>query len=110
VEIFFRSARLHRVCNSEALLLRTFGRDNGRRIRRRLAVLEAAGSLADVPPTPPERCHALKGDLRGCFAVDVLQPFRIVFSAADVLGRVLAARVAAYRVTSILVIDIRDYH
>lgn len=110
MEIFFRTAKLHRICNDGLLLVRTYGRENGARIRRRLAVLEAANTLADVSTAPPERCHSLKGDLACCFAVDVFQPFRIIFTAADRLGRVVARRLALHRVSAILVIDIRDYH
>ena len=109
MELFFKTARLQKVCNSGALLLKTYGVDNSRRIRKRLAVLEAATSLADVPTIPPERCHALKGPFAGCFAVDVLQPYRILFSPAHEL-RAQSARVQPHKVTAILILEIVDYH
>lgn len=110
MEIFFKTAKLQKICNSGPLLLKAYGRDNGKRIRRRLAVLEGASCLADVPTMPPERCHPLKGTFAGCFAVDVLQPHRIVFAPADDLRAVRGAKLQPHRVTAILILEIVDYH
>lgn len=110
VEISFKTAKLAKVCNSRALLLRTYGRDNGHRIALRLTVLAAAESLRDVAGTPPERCHALKGDLAGCFAVDVLQPYRIVFTPTDPALAARGPRLSRAKVTAITLLAIVDYH
>lgn len=64
-------------------MVRTFGKACTTKLKRRLAVLEAAESLADVPKQRPERCHALHADRQGQFAVDVEHPFRLVFEPAD---------------------------
>lgn len=108
VEISFKTAKLQKVCNSAALLQKTYGRENAVRIRRRLAVLEAASCLSDVPVLPPERCHALLGSRAGCFAVDVLQPYRIIFEPFGLAsGR---ARINRKSVLAITILDIIDYH
>ncbi len=109
VDIFFKTAKLMRICNSAALLQAAYGQENAGRIRRRLFVLQAAPTLAEVPKLPPERCHALKGDLLGYYAVDALHPFRIFFTPlTPPSGRTSAERLRV--VTAITIHDILDYH
>ncbi|MFO0640300.1 MAG: hypothetical protein U0183_13860 [Polyangiaceae bacterium] len=109
VEIFFKTAKLMKVCNNAALLQAAYGQENARRIRHRLFVLQSMRTLAEVPKLPPERCHALKGDLLGYYAVDVLHPFRIVFTPlTPACGRTSAERLRV--VTAITIHDILDYH
>lgn len=108
MEISFKTSKLQKMCNSAALLQKTYGRENAVRIRRRLAVLEAASCLSDVPVLPPERCHALVGPLAGCFAVDVLQPYRIVFAPFGLASP--RARINRKDVVAISIVDIIDYH
>jgi mRNA-degrading endonuclease YafQ of YafQ-DinJ toxin-antitoxin module len=46
-------------------------------ILKALSVLQAANTLAEVPPS--YRPHPLKGMYKGCFAVDVDKVHRIIF-------------------------------
>jgi proteic killer suppression protein len=111
LDIFFKNSKLQRVCNSGALLQKNYGTENSKRIRVRLAVLAAATSLADVPVKLPERCHPLTGPRAGCFAIDLLHPFRLVFCPADAGGRRVAGAQPRLRtVLAILVLEIVDYH
>jgi proteic killer suppression protein len=74
-------------------------------------VLDAAPSLADVPATPPERCHPLKGDRDGEFAVDVQQPHRLVFRPNhEPVPRKDDGGIDLRQVTEIEVLSIEDYH
>lgn len=52
------------------------------RIRTILALLEAAGSIEDLDQ-PSLRLHALRGDLKGFWAVTVRANWRIVFHFSD---------------------------
>ena len=52
------------------------------RIRAILSFLDAAGSIEDMDQ-PTLRLHALKGDLKGFWAVTVRANWRIVFRFAD---------------------------
>ncbi len=109
MEIFFKTAKLMKVCNSAALLQAAYGHENARRIQHRLFVLQSMPTLAEVPKLPPDRCHALKGNLLGYYAVDALHPFRIVFTpVTPPSGRTSAARLRL--VTAITIHDILDYH
>ncbi len=111
MDIQFVSSKLQKVLCSEKEIIRQYGQKNGKKIKNRMAVLRNAPTLAHVPTVPPFRCHLLRDDLRGCFAVDVEHPFRLIFRPAhnpvpkkDDGGIDLAA------VTAIEILDVRDYH
>jgi proteic killer suppression protein len=111
MEVVFRTRKLQKVSNSEELLKREYGAENGRLIMRRLLVLHVANSLADVPSVRPERCHRLEGKRKGQFAVDVKHPFRMVFEpATDPLPLMESGGLDLARITSIRIVSIEDYH
>lgn len=108
MDIFFKRAKLAKVLNSNGLLTKEFGEENARCIMRRLTVLAAASTLADIPLVPPERCHPLKGNRRGYFAVDVKQPYRIIFAPEPPQKK--RTRLSRHKITAITILDIIDYH
>ena len=111
MEILFKAQKLRKTMSSEALLVREYGKENGRLIMRRMFVLQAAESLADVPRQRPERCHALSGKKKGKYAVDVKHPYRIVLEPAnDPLPVHDDGSVDLGRVTSIRILGVEDYH
>lgn len=90
---------------------RRWGAENARKIRQRLEDLAAFACLADVPGWPPFRCHPLKGQRQGQYAVDVKHPFRLVFEPDhDPLPRLEDGGLDLRRVTAIQVLSVEDYH
>lgn len=88
-----------------------WGAENARKIRQRLAELNAAATLADVGRLPPARLHALKGDRRGQFAVDVKHPFRLLFEPAhDPVPLKDDGGLDLGRITRVRVLSIEVYH
>jgi proteic killer suppression protein len=111
MEIVFGSRKLGRGCNVEREGDRMWGPENARKVRRRLAELSAADSLAVVAKLPPARLHALKGDRKGQYAVDVKQPFRLIFEPAhDPIPTKDDGGVDLEQITRIRVLSIEDYH
>lgn len=77
----------------------------------RLKLLAATPTLAEVPSTPPDRCHQLHADRDEQFAVDLVQPYRLVFVPDhDPIPRLPDGGIDRAAVTAILVLDILDYH
>ena len=77
----------------------------------RLAVLNSARTLADVPSTPPERCHPLRGEREGQYAVDLVHPQRLVFKPNhEQVPRKDDGGVDLEKITSIIIIEVVDYH
>lgn len=111
MEILFKKRKLQKTMSSEVELVREYGTSNARLIMRRLVVLDAADCLADVPKDPPERCHALSGRRKGQYAVDVQHPYRIILEPADdPIPTHEDGSIDLERVTSIRILEVKDYH
>ena len=111
MNIVFRNTKLEKVFNSEKELHRNYGNDNGQTIMRRMLVLRAAQTLADVSALPPERRHALTGSSKGEFAVDLKHPFRLVIKPNhNPLPLREDGGIDLNKVTDIIILDVEDYH
>jgi proteic killer suppression protein len=111
MNIRFATTKLQKTLCTGKELVRQYGDKNAKKIQNRLAVLRNTPTLAQMPSTPPYRCHPLKGEYNGCFAVDIIHPFRIIFRPAHTPvpikkdgGIDLAA------ITDIEILDVRNYH
>jgi len=103
MEIRFAGAKLKKEFESQALLQKRYG-EQSKKIQLRLAVLKASPNLASVPKGKPERCHELKGERKGTFAVDLIHPYRLLF---EPLGNPASSM---EKVTSIRILGVEDYH
>ena len=83
MDIVFATDSLKKLCNSRMALQRKYGLNKAKKIERRLVDLAAAETLADMSRVPSARCHALKGDYAGKFAVDTIHPYRMIFESAN---------------------------
>jgi len=112
MEIFYSSAKLAKVCNSQLSRRKKLGPREGDLLGRRLDDLDAADTLADVRPPFPGRCRELRENRRGQLAMDLVHPRRLIFSPAnDPVPRNDAGGLDWSRVTKILIEEIgTDYH
>jgi plasmid maintenance system killer protein len=83
MDILFKNHKLMKQCNSRALLVRAFGPNCSKLIRRRLDEFAAANCLEDIRFLPQARCHELKGDHAGNLSVDLEHPYRLIFCPAN---------------------------
>lgn len=103
--------KLERVFNSERELVKKYGRRMATKIMMRLAVLKNARTLDDVPVTPPERRHRLRGEREGQYAIDLVQPHRLVFEPRrEPSGTHVSDEPDPGGVTAITIIEVVDYH
>jgi proteic killer suppression protein len=90
--------------------MRHFGPEQWQVLRRRLVVLAAAPTLADVRDTPG-RLHPLAGNRRGQYALDLRGSTRLVFvSNQDPPPTGAAGGIDEAKVTAILIVEVVDYH
>ncbi|MEG0666005.1 hypothetical protein [Gordonibacter sp.] len=97
------------VFNDVSLLVRTYGSENAKRIKRRMVELQAAPFLKDVPATPPPRRHKLS-NRKDEYAVDVKHPFRLVFMPDPTSVRDADGTYDLSKVTGIVILRVEDYH
>ncbi len=111
MDIYFDSGKLQKLCDSEKKLIKKFGFENAQKIKLRLVQLEAAEHLAGMAGFPDAHCHRLHGELEGYFSVYLKHPMRLIFKPShDPMPVKADGGLDLYRVTMILITDIRDYH
>lgn len=109
IEIEFASRKLQRTCSVEREAQRRWGA-NWKILKRRLASLDAAETLADMTNVPG-RFHQLTVDRAGQFALHLWEPYRLVFEPTDPLLAVgTDGQIDRSLVTSIRILEIVDYH
>ena len=111
MDIAFRTRKLENTFNSSKALHRVYGPRRARAIMIRLAALKAAKTLEQVPTTPPDRRHRLRGDRDGQYAVDLVHPYRLIFEPNHhPLPRRADGGIDAKKVSAITIFAVIDYH
>jgi proteic killer suppression protein len=84
MDLFISDKKLSRAIEDDSVSGR-YGNPMAKKIKLRLAALQAAESLGDFwpPNSGPERCHQLIGNLAGTFSVDLKQPYRLLFKPIE---------------------------
>ncbi|TMS94092.1 plasmid maintenance system killer [Pseudoalteromonas sp. S201] len=80
MEIDFRTNKLEKCFKESRLANREFGDQVGRKYIQRINLIKAAKDLDEVKKLPGLRCHPLKGDRKGQFAVNLTGFYRLIFT------------------------------
>jgi plasmid maintenance system killer protein len=111
MDVYFRTSKLQKVCNTEKEMVRKLGANRARKLQIRLMELRAATHLEQIPRVPPARCHELTGDRHGQLSVDLDHPYRLIFIPANhPVPRKDDGGLDWALVTEIEVIEIADTH
>ncbi len=111
MEITFRSKKLQKIFNSSKEIKKKYGNQMAREIQSRLAVLSNASNLSLVPTRKPDRLHQLSADRQGQFAVDLVNPQRLIFVPNhDPVPEREEGGIDRGQVTAITIIEVNDYH
>lgn len=98
MRIEYASRQLERVCTDAAAAVRAYGKPLAVKLRQRIKQLRDATSAAQMIQDRTGRCHALAGDRRGQYALDLAHPYRLVFEQRGDVVRIA------------LILEIVDYH
>lgn len=108
MDIAFRNTKLKKLCEIRAEGERRLGADCARKLRIRMADLEAAAVVTDLVAGRP---HPLKGDRKGQFALNLASGARLVFEPNhNPCPHLEDEAIDWTRVTRIRVIFVGDYH
>jgi len=89
------------VCTVDRVAIKTYGLEMAIKISQRIQELRAADNVDFLINNHIGRCHALIGNLAGHYAMDLVQPHRLLFTKD---GRVL-------EIESVKIMKIEDdYH
>ncbi len=79
MEITYKSKKLERVCLDASVAERSYGRDMADKIQMRIDQIRASETVEMMIQLHIGRCHPLRNDRKGQFAVDLVHPYRLVF-------------------------------
>lgn len=102
--IHFSSKKQQRILCDERMLKKHYGRLADKLILR-MAELEAAVSLEEIPSVPPPRRHKLEGNKSNQWGIDVSKNYRIVL---EPYGQWKSENLST--VQEVKILDIEDYH
>lgn len=108
MEIGFRDDRLRDLCEKERVARKKLGDACARKLRSRLADLDAARVVTDLVAGRP---HPLKVDRAGQFALDLAGGIRLVFAPAnDPVPQTQDGSTDWSEVNAVCIEFIGDYH
>lgn len=98
MEVSYKNSKLRKECTDASVSERSYGQEMAVLIFQRIAQIEASPTVEFMIEHHIGRCHPLKFDRKGQYAVDLIQPFRMVFQKQGC--EIQIARI----------IEITDYH
>ena len=110
MDISFKTSRLQELCSEQELMVKRLGTDTAKKLRQRLADLQACDSLHEASFIPG-RVHEPCGDRRGQIAMDLHGGVRLIFVPDhDPMPRKPDGGLDRKSVTAIMVTEVGDYH
>ena len=111
VDINFRTGKLQKELCEEKKLKRVHGPRRAELIERRLAEIEAAPTLAVLRTIPGQRCHELKGGLKGYLSVDLDHPYRLIFVPDhDPVPQLASGGMDWSQITAVMIQEVTNTH
>jgi|SRR5579871_4590725 len=108
MDISFQNKRLRTLCESEVEAVQKLGKPGARKLKARLADIEAASCVTDLVAGNP---HPLSGDRSGQFALALDGGRRLVFEAAhDPVPRREDGSIDWSCITKVRIAYVGDYH
>lgn len=99
------------MANTRVSARASLGKVGGDRFMQRLEEIRASNTLAILRTLPQARCHALKGNYKGKFAVNLDYPYRLIFEPANnPIPKLEDGGLDLNQITSVRILTIVDYH
>ncbi len=77
--ITFKNKRIEKICKNANAAERIYGREMAYKIQQRMEEIDAADTVEMMIQFHIGRCHPLKLNRKGQYAVDLIHPYRLVF-------------------------------
>lgn len=83
MQIDYRTRKLEKVCTVAHEAEKQYGSEMAERIQQRIDEISSAISVEMMIQFRIGRCHLLKGNRKNQYAVDLVQPYRLVFEKRE---------------------------
>jgi proteic killer suppression protein len=70
---------LYKICTNASAARKEYGENMARKIHQRIDFISAADCVDTLVQGHIGRCHLLSGDRKGQYAMDLVQPYRLLF-------------------------------
>ena len=111
MDIIFKSSKLRKELSESRQTERRHGERRAKLLRSRLDSMAAADNLDHLRSLPQTNAHELTQNRAGQLAVDLDQPFRLIFEPAnDPVPRKADGGLDWTQVTAVRILDVIDYH
>ncbi len=80
MKVKFRTGKLEKCFLQSKQAVREYGDKVGRKYIQRISIIKTTTSLDDLMKLPGLRCHPLKGDREGQYAIKLTGFYRLIFT------------------------------
>ena len=80
LDITYKNRKIERICTNAKVADREYGSQMSAKIHMRIDEIRAVDTVEEMIQFRIGRCHALKGNRKGQYAVDLELPYRLVFT------------------------------
>lgn len=98
MQIEYKNKAMEKVCTDASVAIKKYNIRMAEKIQQRITEIKASDSVEQMLQYHIGRCHLLKGDLKGLYAMDLIHPFRLIFEKKG--DEIQIAKIT----------DITDYH
>lgn len=104
LELQYKTKKLEEQCNNYKKAIKAFGDKSARKLHQRIKEIKSVNNLEIMVKCRIGRCHPLKGNMKGLFALDLEHPYRLIiepiFDKFEELKYVNVVKV----------LEVKDYH
>jgi len=79
LDITYNNKKIEKICTDEKVAERTYGSEMANKIQQRINEISAADTIEMMIQFHIGRCHPLTNNRKGQYAVDLVQPYRLIF-------------------------------
>ncbi len=79
MEIVYKNKSIEKICNNPQKAQQKYGQDMTAKIFECMDYIRAADKVETLVQFHIGRCHALSQDRKGQYAMDLVNPFRLIF-------------------------------
>lgn len=80
LDITYKNRKIERICTNAKVADREYGSQMSAKIHMRIDEIRAVDTVEEMIQFRIGRCHALKGNRKGQYTVDLEHPYRLVFT------------------------------
>lgn len=83
LEITYKTKKIEKICTDAKTAEKTYGRNMAEKIQQRIQEIYSADTVETMVKYHIGRCHPLKQNRKGQYAVDLVHPYRMVFNVIE---------------------------